>query len=214
MGVYIWTDKWLPWDNTLLYYPFKEDQLDKVWSSSIGTAGSKQTIGYTFSGSSVAITNPPTWCRFISVWTKYNSLTGWANAAWPSCYIWDVKYNFAHSNNNYLRRFQIRTWSDSWASSSTQLNTTTWVRYYFAMGYDWSKVWGFFNWNKIWEETKSQYTPWTMQILSSNGSCSMTVSEFIGENRVWTAEEVANYYNQTKANYTSNWWWAWGSDIK
>ena len=33
-----------PWSNTVMYYPFKDDQLDKVWSSSIPITWTKEDL--------------------------------------------------------------------------------------------------------------------------------------------------------------------------
>lgn len=194
---------WKPNANTVLYYPFKEDKLDKVWSSSIGATWTKETLWYTFSSSWVMdITNPSTECRFISVWIKYNS-GNWQYVQWPYTYIWYVVYNFSHTNSVWNKRFQYSSSATSWNArrpNSDTVNITSWTWYHMAYWTDGTKVYAYVNGVKVWETT---ITPWlaTPSGMSIGNAINETLSEFIWENRVWTAEEVLNYYNTTKSNY-------------
>ena len=207
--IYVGTTKVRPYhfnptSSTVLYYPFETDQLDKVWSSSIAVTGSKQTLGYTFNSSSnIAINTPPTTCRFVSYWIKYNS-SNWNYTQWPYTYIWQMLYNFKHSLTYLNQAFQYHStyrWNTGleYPHSSAQ-STSTWNWYYMAYWTDWSKVYAYLNWNKVWEAT---ITPWldSNTVMNLWNQINMTISDLIWEKRVWTATEVSNYYNQTKANY-------------
>lgn len=197
VNAYIWEDTWKPWSNTVMYYPFVNDQLDKVWSSSISTTWTNEALWYTFSSSwQMWITNPPTNCRFVSVWVKYNS-ANWQYNQWPMTYIWWMLYNFWHSNSSYLKKFQAQTASSSWNVSSEQ-STSTWIWYYMAFWYDWTKAIAYINWSKVREQTMSVYTSWTMFIWSQINE---TLSEYIWESVFWTESEIQSYYYNTKSNY-------------
>jgi hypothetical protein len=211
MWVYIyqsWTEKELknayigeyrvPWENTVMYFPFIEDQIDKIWSATINVTWTKDSvIWYTFDKQwELLVNNPPTTCRFVSVWVRYNQ-SHWTYVQSPSTYIGQVLYNFSHWASWWSKKFQIQTWINSY-SLSTEQNTTTWVWYHLAMWYDWSKVVAYLNWSKVWEATVSAYTSGTMRIWADINE---TVSEYIWESVCWTAEQVAWYYNLTKSNY-------------
>lgn len=199
MWVYIRVDeqRWQPWANTVMYYPFTTDQLDKVGSSSLSWTWTQETLGYTFSANEyIYVNNPSTSCRFISVWVKYNSSL-WIYSQSPSTYVWQILYNFQHTSSSYNKKFQIENSYNQWALSNAQ-STSTWVWYHIAMGYDGSKVCCYINWNKVWEATSGVYSPWTMVLWRYINE---TISEFIWESVCWTDQEILNYYNQTKSLY-------------
>ena len=188
---------WQPWANTVMYYPFKTDQLDKVGNSSIPITWVKENLWYTFSSSDfIYLTNPDTSCRFVSVWVKYNS-NNWAYNQWPSTCVGFICYNFGHTGSDWIRRFQIETSNDYYITSSAQ-STTSWVWYHLAMWYDGSKVYAYLNWAKVWEQTTNAYIRWKIFLWRMINE---TVSEYIGESVCWTAQEITDYYNSTKANY-------------
>jgi hypothetical protein len=189
---------WKPWANTVMYFPFKEDQTDKIWSATINVTWTKDSvIWYTFDKQwDLLVNNRPTTCRFVSVWVRYNQ-SHWAYVQAPWTYIGQILYNFSHWESSYVKKFQIQTARSNW-TLSTEQNTTTWVWYHLAMWYDWSKVVAYLNWSKVWETTVSAYTSWTMRFWCDINE---TVSEYIWESVCWTAQEVSDYYNQTKSNY-------------
>lgn len=194
-----------PTANTVMYYPFLNDELDHVGSSSLPVSWTQQTIGYYYAEfSPINLTNPPTDCRFISVWLKYDGRVkeqegqDYYGASSPTTYIWDIKFNYFNSNSSSSERFQLRAGSSSWVFSNWPITLTTWVWHHMAMGYDGTKVWAFLDGVKKWEEAKGYYTPWNLW-LSNNAK--QTVSEFIGEKVVRSESEVVDYYNATKSKY-------------
>jgi len=188
---------WTPWSNTLAYFPFKDDQLDKVWSSSISITWTKQTLWYNFSSSwEILVQTPPSTCSFASWWVKYNSAQTTVAQFWWT-YIWWIKYNFTHSTANYNKRFEIWLWGQSYNVSSEQ-NTTTWQRYHIAMWYDWTYAYWYINWQQVWKLSSWHSENWTIRLWYW---INMDVSEYILESQARTAQEVTDYYNQTKSNY-------------
>lgn len=192
-----------PSSSTVMYYPFKDDQLDKVWGSSIWTTWTKQDLGYTFnSTSSMTITNPKTTCRFLSMWIKFNSSLSWNNQT-ATTYIWWMCYNFNHNSATWLQKFQYHSSAssgdDRWPRSNT-VATTTWTWYHMAYWTDGSKVYAYLNGQKVWE---ANITPWlaTETSMMIWWNLNITLSELICESSVRDADKVLNYYNQTKSLY-------------
>ncbi len=204
-NAYIW---WVrePWSNTVLYYPFNSDQTDHVWSSSLDTTGTQQTLGYSFSPSNRAyVTNPPTTCRFINIWIKWVS-SSWNYVQWPSTYIGEVLYDFAHAKDNWNQKFQYKNWLnesiywDAVRPSSNVVATTTWPWYNMAYWTDGSKVVAYLNGSKVWE-TAVNNGLWTVTTMTLCRYWTFILSEFIGESAIWSDAEVLSYYNNTKSNY-------------
>jgi len=190
---------WGPWANTIAYYPFKEDQLDKVWSSSIGITWTKETLWYTFSSTwSIDINTPPSSCRFISVWIKWNS-NQWQYVQTPCTYIWNILYNYYNNNGStYNKRFQHSVWSSSW-STRWSWSPNTWEWHHLAMWFDGTKCFAYVDGTLVWSyNTTSVYTPWWMRL---GYMINETVSEFICESVCWTTDEILAYYNNTKSKY-------------
>ena len=188
-----------PWANTVFYFPFGTDQLDHVWSASIDTTWTQDTLWYNFSSSwEMKVVDAPTTMRFLSAWVKYNSYENNTSQFWWT-YEGFMLYNFRHSEDaSYDRVFQASSWMYSYMKSSQQ-STTTWQWYHMAMWYDWTYSYWYLNWQQVWKGTWWWFTWWWY--IKLGHWIDMTVSEYIGESVCWTAQEVSDYYDQTKANY-------------
>jgi hypothetical protein len=193
------TNWWKPWANTVLYFPFKSDQTDKVWSASIDTTWTQQTLWYTFSSSGeMKIVNAPTSQRFMSAWVKFNSVQGAVAQFWW-VYRWFMLYNYNHSESlSYNKTFQASTWGASYIKSSG-INTTSWQWYHIAMGFDNTYSYAYLNGQQVWKNSWWWYT-WLGSVRFWY-AINMTVSEYIGESVCWTSTEVSDYFNQTKVKY-------------
>jgi len=187
----------VPWENTVMYYPFKDDQLDKVWNSFLSVTWTKQSLWYNFAKSwEMLVNNPSTNCCFVSFWIKRNA-SMWTYNQSPSTYIWRCLYNFSHQSSSHSKRFEFNVTQNTWITSSIQ-NTITWTRYYIAMWYDWTTVRCYLNSVKVWEQNSNSYYNINMRLWYD---IDMDISEYIWENRVRADEEVSAYYNLTKSNY-------------
>ena len=189
---------WTPWANTVMYFPFKNDKLDHVGSATIGITGTQASLWYTFSFSwEASVTNSPTNCRFVSYYIKWNS-SNWNYVQSPWTYLGRMTYNFYHVNSSYTQRFEFADTSSS-EIKSNQYSTTTWTWYHFAMWRNGTKVYAYVNWVNVWETSCS--TEHHLSNIKFWQGINMTISEYIGESVCWTAQEVSDYYNQTKWNY-------------
>ena len=206
--IYQWTNLvrpvWKPWSNTVMYYPFKDDQLDKVWTSSLPLTWIKQTLWYNFSGSwEYKVNNPNVNNRFISVWVKFNSLI---TSSWASQTIFtypaEVNYCLYNAATSFTKRFWCYvstsgSTTDKWKSFGNY-DYVLWQWVHLAYGTDWTKCVAYVNWVLNWTYTTNSTLSRWMTFLRW---MDLTYSELIGESVCWTSQEVQNYYNSTKSKY-------------
>ena len=101
--------------------------------------------------------------------------------------------------------------ADAWSPRAQITNTSQWNLW--TITWEWSAVKVYLNWSLEYTWTDSEYSnrfwgthPWIVIWWSDNpwssaDKFSWWISEVIYENKVRTAQEIADYYNQTKANY-------------
>lgn len=214
---------WQPWVNTIAYYPLNWDANDYSWNGYHMSAVSTVTYETLSSWIQVAKTNNsqlqvdnfPSFAQNITVllWVQqYQNTTGyhnmwywvrWANSqswdsdgvsklvhSWPSQW-WGVRI-FMYTNTNTIATpsFTDLTWNlrtVTYNNSTQEMSlykNNTMVGQAQSWGTPYSSLWYFCLW-VIWYW-------WNSKLYLSN--C-------IVENKVRTAQEIADYYNQTKANY-------------
>lgn len=212
-SVHLWSDLvwpvWRPWENTIAYIPMRDDIIEKSGNSSFTNYSvTNTTINgikcWYFNGSARLETNIPSFSNVnhtFNLWYKRN----WWSFAWflssnpCGVYAWEV---FWYNNNNQLvyENYPSSSWFRSivW-TVSTQ---SDWHNLCFSWGNiycDWvllasnsGSFGGNYNftiwWHTTWSSCTRQFITWYM-------------SELIIESVVRTAQEIANYYNQTKSNY-------------
>lgn len=222
-NIYIWDEKvrpawWQPWSNTLLYLPLKSDTADHSWNNVRNTNVLTTSWTITFDSSvaniPVAYFNWSSWIYTVPKYTTVHSIC--------TVLVW-VRYN-SHSNMPAI----IRTW---WTCLYVQNSWVTWEAFYWttsAGSYvnsslladntwqllwitsDWSISYCYFNWQQVWtinkaptaiEANDNRPCVWNNVWDSQNRRLTWYVSEIIWETRQRTAQEVSDYYNQTKWNY-------------
>lgn len=195
--------KFTPTSSTLAYYPFVDNQIDQTWNTTLSATGTKQAIGYQFttSGSNISINTPSGW-TFFSFWTKVTSMTSSAANASPFTKWWTMRFFYKHlATPAYAKTFAFWTNNNTIVTSNAvTFNTDTW--YHFAYWSDSSnhvKAW--INWQLIWDTTVSGRRNIFDGAIMQWEYTTQTFSDLILENRLWTANEVSNYYNHTKSNY-------------
>lgn len=215
MWVYIWTDEWMPWANTIAYYPLTSETTvnDLSWNGYNLTTNWTVTF-WTNQGVSCASFNS-SWLYISSFsqlqWTASRTYSFWIydNNTWT----WQPTYVFQWrtGNNNQMvliftdgnKNYTISQWGSSsgsfWAKKNGQ-----WV--HIAVTYDGSKFTWYTNWTSAGTWTYTINTQWSELAIWKNswntwGSFVWYISEVIVENKVRTASEIAGYYNQTKSQY-------------
>jgi hypothetical protein len=202
-NAYIGEYWWHPWANTIAYYPFKNDILDETWNTSLSWSWTKDTIWYTFSTNN-SISNASS-TKFVSYWFKLNSYSGNWSSLWHISSLWELCYWVSQT-----RSYSWMVWSigffknSSWSSYSYKnvwIDTNQW--HHIAYWYDGNNI--------VWYFDGIEYTIWSWYYnfgsdvillrLWNDWATNVTFSDVILENAARTAQEIANYYNQTKSNY-------------
>lgn len=192
--------RWKPWANTIAYYPLKIDANDYSWNGNHIT-----NYNFTFDNDWYANFN---WNQKWSVpnITWYKTISLWCNA---------TSFNFMvfswWSDYQYYPQIQsTRTSQWNWSSSGNYdanfwKTLNTWERHLFTLSQDWWYVNLYLDWELYdtrslsafnraikniwrWEYRNRYYMNWKL-------------SNVIIENKARTAQEIRDYYNQTKSNY-------------
>ena len=197
-----------PTSNTLAYFPFKDDQLDKVGNCTLSATWTKQTIWYRFtSGSStlwITIPSNKQTSRFYSCRIKGVTIPSWYydNASTMMTNYWTMRFFYKYQNQDWHTK-QFWYWKDSsnivWSNTQT-IDLTNWFHLAYwcdsSNNYKW-----WINWNLVFSGTATSQRYYNSVVWFQPANSTIDYSDFILENRLWTATEVTNYYNKTKSNY-------------
>ena len=212
-----------PWAYTVAYFPLKIDLLDHWPNQYSMTNYWWVTIDTTkISGKGVAYFN---WSSMLYA-TSLSWLPTWTNPKTMSCRVknrWSVTYGiycwfgtiFSDNNNKSFIIWQnswkihFSTWW-WWYDFLSDITPTTWQRYNVIASYNWSTYTLYINWTSnrsgslsanttsdkicIWWNTDTRSWFWMPE--------KAYISEVIIENKAWTAQEVQDYYNLTKSQYS------------
>ena len=220
MGVYLWNNEWLPWENTIAYYP-----LD---SNTTVNDASRNNRNLTNNGTTF----------WVYQWVDSGYINGNMYFTWistPSNITINIRYNLRHKSENYhliaWLRYGVSNTNAYWLLMTGEFagrpnwqwfwiqynNSSTADNYYWLTNWMISTEWVWYNWVLTYDwATLKIYTNW---VLSTSASSSMSnardtimlwwspensqvnLSNVIFEDKVRTADEISNYYNSTKANY-------------
>ena len=218
-NIYIGEESWWkPGENTLLYYSF--DNQDLTDDSGNNRNGSWYNWTWTYTdwikwkwvnvASTRWITSPvylPSWDFTYSIWCNVSSISSQLQS-----FLWTVQWSSSYpsfhfhfsSSNNICMGFS------NWASdvtSSEKLTIWKWAN--IILVHSWNS-WLIYK-DKIliasWDRSVSLAQSW----LTWTFGCEYTdwrpiqwiIDEIILENRAWTVEEIAEYYNSIASNYTT-----------
>lgn len=213
MNVYIYSSEWIPWSNTIAYFPFKDDVLDHSWNWNVLSNTqylSKQSLWYKWQFSqwqtwlwiNAVFTNSQWNAKFISVWYKVDSAS-WNSNLLSIWKYWSAWYNPSHWRSDLSWKIAIFT-NSSWTIGAS----TNWMsfnaRHHLTIWYDWSKVLISKDWVQTTLYNWSWYNFWNDIVIVwwwNNTNMVAYVSNFICESVCWTAQEVQDYYNNTKSLY-------------
>jgi hypothetical protein len=208
MWVYIYEQKRQPWDNTMGYYPLNTDFNDASWNSRnlTNTNATITTLGWvscayywgnaysTYTGYSLTRA-----ARTTSVWMNPSDLTDWV--------ILQVSY---YNQSPYGSMTTAVRGGDIMIADNNSISIDySWsigTRYNVIWTQEWNTMKMYVNWTLIWTKTRPSNTPNWWSLWAQNRSWYVAkyvgyISEAILENTVWTAQEIADYYNLTKWNY-------------
>lgn len=203
---------WQPWVNTVIYFPFDTDFNDYSWNwydltnnwwvaiESVGwvtCANFKNQSPYWLSRSTWNIITswPYTFLAWMNIdtgsWGLNPRIFGWKSS-------WFMLWN--RENGGWVYPWY---WSNTWVPYSAWWHLVCFVGDTSNGSYDSYKDWVYLNswtwvtWSKTW-----------LILWTNEGSFSSSSDKFIGqmskvifENKNWTAQEIGDYYNQTKSLY-------------
>lgn len=204
---------WQPWANTVAYYPLDADFNDASWNNR-NLTNSWATIttvwdiscGY-WDGSAT------TYYQWFSLTREKRTISMWIRGIATNDNVWlqIAKRSYWFTWALWIMFYSWFLFAGDWAgagTSSVSASTNTW--YYAVSTQEWSVVNFYVNWVLIWtENNRPDYSTripdgwalWSQNNTWAYAKLNWYMSNVILEDKVWTAQEVADYYNQTKANY-------------
>lgn len=228
--VYIWSTQvrpsvwpeYTPTANTILYFPLRENAVDKIHL--VILTAQKSTPTYTV----------PSWanvpCAYFSspwffaktsstsylvTWNNPRTISWWVRFTWTcrtsvACYwTWSSNQMFNLYYNDWTPKFRFTQWG-SWSSYwSIQLSMDTW--YNVIVTFDWSTIKWYVNSNLDGSWSKTLNTSNARMYIGGDMAETWSatpstwiqgyISEVIFENIAWSSTDVTNYYNTYKSNY-------------
>lgn len=196
---------WQPWANTIAYLPMKTDLLDHsgTWTTAtVSWTVSLESWHWYFNGGKIygTLSSIPT-SYTISMWIKATSLPShwetlsciWQYNTYSNFWLWlnntDKRVTYSRRDVNY----------PPWPI----VDTTNW--YLVTITYGSWTVALYINWTYSTGTTSFPTTAlWTSDyIIADNTGANFYwyINDYILEDKVRTAQEISDYYNQTKANY-------------
>lgn len=205
-----------PWANTVLYFPLTSDAVDIVNNISLTSSGTTNytTVWWVTSANftrdnclyNANVSWLPQWdvAKTISLWAYITAWFVWW--AWIVLYgtdaAWKVFWLSWYSNSNDI--ILTKWWS---VSSEYTPTRNVWSNYIFTYSPENKRVL-YVNGTAVvtWSETAP--TEWTKFYIGANIDSELArlgykwnLSNVILENKERTAQEVSDYYNQTKWDY-------------
>lgn len=226
MWVYIWSNEWLPWANTVAYYP-----LDST-NTTNDMKGSWTAYNLTNNWSVTFWTYNWVSCAYFNWWTwKYLTNASLSFWAYPQQTVSIWFYTTSTDTTKYQVIYNIWTVSQNWLLGSWYKHNTLWISlsswhssYEVSQNINLSWWWHLLTNVTNWSVSK-QYIDWVF-VQTFNNSLSQTqtricfgntiywsntapdvnqfswyLSKCIVEDICWSAQEILDYYNQTKSIY-------------
>lgn len=207
---------WLPWANTIAYYPFTSTDTiqDKSWNwnnltNSWATFQTFNGVDCMFcDGTTKSVSWNITW---IPQWANVRTFNFWCYNNQATPLTLEMYFTYWEEDTNKM----VMPYCDS-DDGVTQYGVgwTFWTAlrsqwFNLCLVYDWSKFLEYINWSYVWDWTYTINTTWTLFKIywrSWWSDWSKYYSNFIIEDKARTAQEVADYFDQTKADYWIGGW--------
>ena len=213
---------WHPSANTLLYRPLTSNANDYSWNNRNWTAYASVSFTQNWAYFSWSAYNT----NFIDFPSSFYPWTSFTISLWIKKLETNKELRmFSDRWNNYRRI--LRSLTNNWylyllywnwytsQSDWTNIQTysaNTWYNYVLVK--NWTKGTIYRNWVLVWEHTFSynsspwwlswwEYWIWFIRTSSSTTTANWTwyMKDYIIESKLWTAQEVIDYYNKTKNHY-------------
>jgi hypothetical protein len=220
MGVYLWTEEWLPWENTVAYFPFNWNLNDLTgnytWTA-IGTINYSTWVKGDWiskTTSNAVLTNIPWtffWSAFtIIMWFKFNSINSVVRFMWG--YAWS---STAGSETDYANiQYESWQWGLQFYNYNAQRTSWSWTpatNTWYCIGITWwwvandlrayvngvelSKIRSSYNYNTRAESNVALWICAGSWAITNNQTFAWMIDEAILENKQRTSSEMLDYYN-------------------
>ena len=200
---------WQPWANTLLYVPMKSD-LDDHSGNNVSMTNNwvvienwfwkfNWTSSYIYTTNNFSLASTP---FTVSFWMNVNSInTSWL--IWHNLYSSGYKWWNMYIVNSKIRSEFTPNWWKIWTNT---INVNQWMLVTLTADSSWRTLYK--DWTQV-STWSSSITFIATSLYMGCGSWTSTPDHFyngymsnvIIEDKVRTAQEVADYYNLTKSNY-------------
>ena len=202
-----WWGWWQPWANTVGYYPLTSDFTDQSgnWYDLSVSNASITTLDWVscayYSGGRAYNSTPSVWSkRTLSTWfynqTSWVLIGTWADQNTFQCMM---------LSNAWAWKIQISDFHTIWYDTSN-ISSNAW--HHAVAVCDGANMYLYIDWvlANSWTHAQTDNSTWVSAwgkpFLDANpDTYTWYLSKVIIENAAWTAQEVADYYDQTKANY-------------
>ena len=203
-------DRRTPVDNTVAYFPFKENFNDYKWTRTL-TVNDCTITDWTAkvnSQNSYMKLSTPVWWSVVTVnmWYYYNWLSTWWQ--WNTLLAkewWTYHHMLIPAVSSSWVVWQIGSYNSNWRPWNITLQQWKW--YNIVMIKDWTNEKIYVNKELVLEDTASfdnNANPiWFISNYNTNQTqwAQGNLSEIIFEDKVWTKEEIDDYFEASKIDY-------------
>ncbi len=212
--VFLWDTQvrpswWQPWANTIAYYKFDWNLNDSVNSNNLSLSAWTITYWTDSHGGKYAYFDKNTRTGHLTISPNFDISTVTLMYRWQPKQVfssWNPISVWYTTNNNSIIIGTVRS-VDFWWTTWFTATADTW--YHLVITCEWWVRKFYVNWTYYAQDSYSlswtQATKLTINNAWDTSSYSFSnnnyISELIIENKTRTDQEIAAYYNQTKANY-------------
>jgi hypothetical protein len=219
--IYVWNQKvrpsgWKPWANTIAYYPLTSETTVNDMSGNNHNLTNSWASFWTYWNVSCVSLNWSSNYLLGNIWdiSLYShTINIWVYVKWEwmiNMYgQWDPNHKWwAEVIQYHQSKFRYSYWYDDLDSTNTY-SINGWHNVCAQWDRTSNKQIIYVDWVAQWDRTPTYtHTIWNTQNFTlwknsvySEAYFNWYISEYIIENKIWTAQEIVNYYNNTKANY-------------
>ena len=224
MNVYIWTDQWTPWANTLFYYNIDDNDTasilyDKTWNlnmtwNAAPTYSIDSKVGryvHWFSTSVFAKAS-----KYVDFGTEYTmSCLVYFDSSWTWWVLFSQWESSSFVPDKTLEFWDLAVFfrTTRWNPASVYTDANPWVNKWSVYTFVCSQTWNYrkiyVNWVEIATDTYLNTTTldgaypsiWVWSQRTLNAPMLWYMKNLLWENKAWTAQEVLDYYNSIKSLY-------------
>ena len=206
----VWWGWRQPWANTIWYWKLEENTDATVWTTTSSNnvtfttlASWKKVAVFNGSSSRVVMSALATWTEnTYSMWVKKN--WSWTGEQQIGMLCWWSGKKGAAIRTNTSPRWYMNSKFTAWVNITWATANNTWYHIVIVQNSSWSTV--YLNWtlaatdNQTWANSNPLSSLWANSYAAQD-YFNWNISEVIAENKARTAQEVSDYYNQTKPLY-------------